>query len=187
MEQFLDAIFGVRWWQWLLGTGCVAGLYYVVWGIVVPHFHRLHALRVEEAMQQEQEEAEAEKQRQREAYEAERRAYVKKIPSGPVEPVDLPKAALHVRKRIVAVPSNAETTFGTRRGVGVQLMVRGVSREHAKIRPEADGYVLYDLMSQSGTFVGDERVERKVLADGEVFRVGPVEILFRLGDARREE
>ena len=118
---------------------------------------------------------------------AERREYLKKIPSGPVEPVDLPKAALHVRKRIVAVPSDAETTFGTRRGVGVQLMVRGVSREHAKIRPEPAGYVLYDLMSPSGTFVGEERVERKVLADGEVFRVGPVEILFRLGDAPREE
>ena len=46
--------------------------------------------------------------------------------------------------------------LATQRGVTVPIMSRGVSRVHAKIRPEPQGYVLYDLKSGTGTFAGFE-------------------------------
>jgi hypothetical protein len=186
MERFFDFIFGIRWWQWLLGMGSLAGLYYLVAGVVLPYFRRLQMLRIAEAEQEQQDKEAEEKQQARQEWEAARREHLKKLPSGPVGPVELPAAMVRVRHRAIAVPSDAETTFGTKRGVSVQVMARGVSREHAKIRPEPRGYVLYDLMSQAGTFLGDERIESKVLADGDTFRLGPVEVLFKLGEAPKD-
>ena len=49
-----------------------------------------------------------------------------------------------------------------------------VSRQHAKIQREGDGFVLVDLESANGTFIGDqrERVTRHALDDGASFRIG---------------
>ena len=182
MERFLDLIFGIRWWQWLLGTATVAGLYYLVATYVVPFFRGVKAQQAAEAARLEQEEAERQREQEKQEREAARREYLKQIPSGPVEPTGLPKALLRARNRVVAVPNDAELTFGTRRGASVQIMSRGVSREHAKIRPEPRGYVLYDLMSQAGTFVGGKRVESQVLADGDAIRLGTVEMTFHFGE-----
>jgi pSer/pThr/pTyr-binding forkhead associated (FHA) protein len=181
MEQFLDLLFAVRWWQWLLGTGCVAGLYYLVATFFVPHLRHMHELAIEELETQRQEEEDQEREKQRQERMTARREYLKAIPSGPVEPVALPEAVIRVRNRYVPVPRDAELTFGAKRGVSVQLVKRGVSGEHAKIRPEPEGYVLYDLMSTTGTRVAGEKVERKSLRDGDRIQIGPVEILFKLG------
>lgn len=187
MEEFLDAIFAIRWWQWLAGTVAAAGLYYVVAALTLPFFKRVQVEHEEEEERKRQEEEEERKRQERQAREAERREYLKRIPSGPVEPLDLAKATVRVRHRSLRLPTDAEVTFGTQRGVTVAVMARGVSRQHAKIRPEPRGYVLYDLLSQTGTFVAGSRVESKVLADGDVIRIGPVEILFQLGEAPKDE
>jgi len=187
MEQFLNFIFSIRWWQWLLGMSCVAAIYYFVAGILVPFLKGVQEEHTEELERQREEEEEREKLEARRQREAERREHLKKIPSGPVEPVKLPRAVVRARNRTYPVPQDAELSFGTKRGVSVPIMSRGVSRQHAKIRPEPRGYVLYDLMSDTGTFVGDQRIESKVLADGDRVRIGPVEILFKLGRAPRDE
>ncbi|MFC1806044.1 FHA domain-containing protein [Planctomycetota bacterium] len=180
MEQLLDFIFGIRWWQWLLGMSCVAGLYYLIAGTLLPFLKGVHDEHTEEAEQQRQEEEERKRQEELKQREAERREYLKTIPSGPVEPVTLPKAMIRLRNRNVVVPADTETVFGTKKGVAVPVMARGVSREHAKIRPEPRGYVLYDLMSEAGTLVGGQRIESKVLADGDRIKIGPVEMLFKV-------
>jgi len=187
MEQFFDLIFGILWWQWLLGMAGLAGLYYVLAAYVLPYFRGMQDVRAEASVKEKQQEAEREKQATREEREAVRREYLRKIPSGPVQPVNLPEAMVRLRGRYYALPRNTEFSFGTRRGVSVAIMSRGVSRDHAKIRPEPRGYVLYDLLSEAGTFVGGQRIESHVLADGDRIRLGPVDLLFKLGTAPQED
>jgi DNA-binding winged helix-turn-helix (wHTH) protein len=55
----------------------------------------------------------------------------------------------------------------------------GISRRHARITVSGDQAVLEDMSSKNGTFVGDQRVAGpRVLADGDVLRVGSVKLTF---------
>ena len=62
----------------------------------------------------------------------------------------------------------------------VDLMDREVSRHHAEIRAEGEGYVLADLGSTNGTFVNDQRVTRPTrLRDGDqVSLAGRCDLVF---------
>jgi pSer/pThr/pTyr-binding forkhead associated (FHA) protein len=53
-----------------------------------------------------------------------------------------------------------------------------VSGEHARIRPEGDGYLVEDLDSRNGTFWNDQRVARHSLKLGDVILVGKHELVF---------
>jgi pSer/pThr/pTyr-binding forkhead associated (FHA) protein len=55
---------------------------------------------------------------------------------------------------------------------------KGVSRYHAEIRHEADGFVLVDLESQNGTWVGTERVQRVILTPGTDVAIGPYRLVL---------
>jgi sigma-B regulation protein RsbU (phosphoserine phosphatase) len=48
-----------------------------------------------------------------------------------------------------------------------------LSRQHARIAPEFDGYVVYDLNSVNGTFVNDVPVTRQFLQPNDIIRFGP--------------
>lgn len=49
---------------------------------------------------------------------------------------------------------------------------REVSRKHAKIVRMASEYLLTDLSSANGIFVNNLKLERSVLAHGDVFQIG---------------
>ena len=53
---------------------------------------------------------------------------------------------------------------------------KGVSRNHAELRPEGDRYRLVDLDSQNGIWVSGERVPSVLLAPGVVAAMGPFRI-----------
>jgi pSer/pThr/pTyr-binding forkhead associated (FHA) protein len=53
-----------------------------------------------------------------------------------------------------------------------------VSRRHASISPDQDGYVIEDTQSANGTFVAGQRIERAVLRDGDLIQFGP-QAIFR--------
>jgi len=55
------------------------------------------------------------------------------------------------------------------------------SRVHAEIRQEGGLYVLYDLNSTNGTFVGDRRVTRHTLINGDRVRIGGARLTFQNG------
>lgn len=55
----------------------------------------------------------------------------------------------------------------------------GVSRVHAEIRQVGSTYRIVDVGSANGTVVAGERVIEHVLNDGDVIRVGEVEMVFR--------
>ena len=53
-----------------------------------------------------------------------------------------------------------------------------VSRRHAEIRPQGDGYVVYDLGSMNGTLVNGVAVQRHALQDGDEIAVGSTKLRF---------
>ncbi len=58
---------------------------------------------------------------------------------------------------------------------------RSVSRQHARIDRDRTGFVLHDLGSTYGTFVGGMRVQHVVLKDRDEVRLGKVTFHFREG------
>lgn len=62
----------------------------------------------------------------------------------------------------------------------VPLAAPSISRRHARLAPEGGTWVLHDLDSRNGIFSGELRVQRLELSDGDVFRLGDVELRFRL-------
>jgi diguanylate cyclase (GGDEF)-like protein len=57
-----------------------------------------------------------------------------------------------------------------------------VSRHHARIDPEADGYAVFDLQSTNGTYVNDTLVNECRLHDGDYLRIGNCIYRFLSGD-----
>ena len=73
-----------------------------------------------------------------------------------------------------------EVLIGRRSGAHIILSHRLVSRQHARIVREGDGFVIIDLQSSHGTFVNGERIERRQLCSKDRIRLGEqgVEMLF---------
>ena len=69
----------------------------------------------------------------------------------------------------------------------VQVNGTGVSREHAELRLDRDGWSVRDLGSSNGTYVNDERVDGARLEHGDVVRLGPVSTLELLLDTAAPE
>jgi two-component system cell cycle response regulator len=63
----------------------------------------------------------------------------------------------------------------------------GVSRRHAALVREADGYVLEDEGSANGTFVAGVKITRHQLRDGDVIQFGPTAVFrYTLSDESQE-
>jgi DNA-binding SARP family transcriptional activator len=58
----------------------------------------------------------------------------------------------------------------------------GVSRVHAEIRRIGSSFVIVDLGSANGTVVNGRRTVQQVLEDGDVVRLGAVELRFKMPD-----
>ena len=64
----------------------------------------------------------------------------------------------------------------------------GVSRRHAMLIPDDESYLLMDTESSNGTFVGGERIEQRVLKDGDLIQLGPKAVFrYMLTDEPHEE
>jgi Mg-chelatase subunit ChlD len=76
------------------------------------------------------------------------------------------------------------TSLGRAKANDVILDDTSVSSQHCRIRPEDDGFTLLDLKSTNGTFVNERRVASQRLAEGDVIKVGEMELQFRLEQRR---
>lgn len=72
---------------------------------------------------------------------------------------------------LIEVPAN-EFVIG--RGADADLPVNdsAVSRRHMSIAPKTGHYVVTDLKSTNGTFVNDDRIDSRILQNGDFIRVG---------------
>lgn len=83
---------------------------------------------------------------------------------------------------------DAETVFGRGKEAHVRIEDAGASRAHARIvLQEGRRYVLEDLKSTNGTFVGGRRIDRTELSSGDRIHIGPnVVVSFAILDAQAE-
>ena len=70
-------------------------------------------------------------------------------------------------------------TLGRAPESGIRLDDFTVSRRHAHLAPVPEGYLIRDLGSLNGTYVDRERVEDRVLEDGDEVRIGGFLLVFR--------
>src|SRR6185436_223550 len=71
-------------------------------------------------------------------------------------------------------------TIGRLPGNDLVLPDDALSRQHAVITLGAAGFVLTDMQSRNGTYVGGKLLSRPVtLRDGDRFRLGTLELRFR--------
>lgn len=75
----------------------------------------------------------------------------------------------------------ATITIGRKRGNDIVLDHPQISSLHAQIVKEGAKHVLVDRGSANGTFVGTERVTRKVLAAEDMIHIGPYTLLYSGG------
>jgi ABC transport system ATP-binding/permease protein len=66
---------------------------------------------------------------------------------------------------------------------GIRLDSPYVSREHALIRKEGEGYILEDLGSGNGTFLNERPVQRAEIHDGDLIRIWNFLLTFQDGQA----
>jgi hypothetical protein len=72
------------------------------------------------------------------------------------------------------------TTLGRSPKTDIQVLFSEVSRTHAELVWEADGFAILDLDSENGVFVNGERVKKQALKDGDAIQIGPQKFVFRM-------
>jgi diguanylate cyclase (GGDEF)-like protein len=72
--------------------------------------------------------------------------------------------------------------IGRENDCAIQIQERSVSRRHARIQQECDGFHVFDLQSTNGTFVNDVPKLKCRLKDGDYVRVGNCIYRFLTGD-----
>lgn len=87
------------------------------------------------------------------------------------------EAALGARYVLQTTP----LLVGREVGCDVRVSDRTVSRQHARIEPDADGHRVVDLESTNGTFINDVRVSSWRLQNGDSLTVGPAVFRFLAG------
>jgi hypothetical protein len=81
-------------------------------------------------------------------------------------------------------PLGAALTFlGNAAGCDVRLSADSVHPLHCLLAVTAEGLLLRDLESETGTFVNGERVSTRPLRDGDLLAVGPYQLRLRLPPA----
>ena len=79
------------------------------------------------------------------------------------------------------VPLHEEiTTIGSVAGNNIVLSDPAVSRKHIGIKRSGKSFEIADLGSTNGVYVNGHRMPKKVLAGGDIVRVGNTEMVFKL-------
>ena len=110
-------------------------------------------------------------------------------PSAPI-PVGAYAATLTVLSgldagRLVAI--RHALVIGRAADTDLVVLDETISRYHARISPREEGFVIEDLNSANGTFVGTRRVHRARLATGDQVQLGrELRLRFRVIDATEE-
>jgi hypothetical protein len=88
---------------------------------------------------------------------------------------------------VFPLSAQSATSIGRAAANDIVLDDSSASSQHCRIRPEDGRFVLHDLKSTNGTIVNGKRVERHVLAEGDVVQVGETSLQFRRERGRRAD
>ena len=119
-----------------------------------------------------------------EVNEEEKRNHVlEKIPQGEVgntlvSPAILMYMKTHEEFPVYNLPANREFFIGRNPGNELCLEGEDVSDIHAKIRPEKESYMLYDLASESGVHVNWEKILKHKLEHRDRIKIGSHTLVF---------
>ena len=93
----------------------------------------------------------------------------------------LPRASLEAEGQRIPIGASG-VVIGRSAEVDVVIPAQEVSRRHAQIVPDANGWTLLDLGSTNGIRVNGRQVGVPTrLTDGDVIGIGPVELVFEAG------
>ncbi|HVT90841.1 MAG TPA: FHA domain-containing protein [Tepidisphaeraceae bacterium] len=69
------------------------------------------------------------------------------------------------------------------RSLDCQICIRDIllSRHHCRLEPFNNRWVATDMGSKNGTRVGQETITRHILSDGDVLRMGKIQVCFQAG------
>ncbi|MEW6232666.1 MAG: FHA domain-containing protein, partial [Chloroflexota bacterium] len=96
----------------------------------------------------------------------------------------MPRLAVHTPGKTWEVPLAQDAlTIGRQSDRDIFLDDQKVSRCHACIERRGEAFVIHDLGSTNGTWLGDQRVEEYPLQDGDTIRIGDARLLFKRGFA----
>ena len=102
-------------------------------------------------------------------------------PPPPVGGEVLPRAWLEAEGQRIPIGASG-VVIGRSAEVDVVIPAQEVSRRHAQILPDANGWTLLDLGSTNGIRVNGRQVGVPTrLTDGDVIGIGPVELVFEAG------
>jgi hypothetical protein len=86
--------------------------------------------------------------------------------------------------QVFELSGTSATSLGRAKANDLVLDDVSISSQHCRIRPEEDGFTLLDLKSTNGTFVNERRVTAHKLAEGDLIKLGEMQLQFRM-DQRR--
>ncbi len=75
-------------------------------------------------------------------------------------------------------PIEPISTIGRTKENLIRVDEAAVSRNHSEITLTQDGYLLRDLESENGTYVNGDRIESRLLAEGDRIQIGTVRFVF---------
>lgn len=72
-------------------------------------------------------------------------------------------------------------TIGRDENSDIFIDAENVSRSHAEVQRRGKAFLLKDLGSSNGTWKGSQKIDQHTLQDGDVFRIGSAQIMFKQG------
>ncbi len=93
-----------------------------------------------------------------------------------------PRLAVHTADRTWEVPLASDAlAIGRHPRSDIVLDNRKVSRHHARIERQGETFVIRDLHSSNGIWLGEQRVDEHTLQEGDTIRVGHAQLVFKRG------
>ncbi|MBI3830270.1 MAG: FHA domain-containing protein [Planctomycetes bacterium] len=90
------------------------------------------------------------------------------------------------KTKVIQVEGSSPIVIGRDATAGLQIIDKGVSREHAEVYRVGEMVFIRDLGSRNGSFVNEEQVEEELLREGDVIRVGSTQLVFESTKAAQE-
>jgi len=94
------------------------------------------------------------------------------------EALGVPGTVVYAKQTVDRLPLSKRLVFGRSQEVDVQLNDPMVSRRHAVVEENADGFRVLDLYSRAGSFVNGRRFDEHQLIIGDQIQLGPFCFVF---------